>query len=117
MRSVGLPEKFPLPAFFISSLSKAGLFLSFARFENITSEGYYKIIINTLKYLLSEYKAKLFAYVIMPSHIHLVLYVPEGESIIDLMRDFKKYTSIEIRKLAQKEKKNNLLGSGLRSGG
>jgi len=73
------------------------------------NDSYNKIIIDSLKYLLIEHKAKLFAYVIMPSHLHLLLYIPINESIIDFMRDFKKFTSIEIRKLAQKENRYDLL--------
>jgi REP element-mobilizing transposase RayT len=74
-------------------------------FDNIFSLGreYNLIVINALKYLLIEHKASLFSYVIMPNHLHLVLYVPKGESIEDFMRDFKKYTSVEIRKLAERE--------------
>jgi putative transposase len=67
------------------------------------------ILINSLKFLLKEHRSKLFAYVIMPSHLHMILYTPEGESLIDYMRDFKKYTSVEIRKLAEKEKRIDLL--------
>ena len=70
---------------------------------------YNKIIINSLKHLLKEHKAKLFAYVIMSSHLHFIVYLPENESIIDFMRDFKKFTSSEIRKLAEKEKRKNLI--------
>ena len=67
------------------------------------SREYNLIIINSLKYLIDNNKVRLFAYVIMPDHLHLVMYVPAGESIIDFMRDFKKFTSVEIRKLAERE--------------
>jgi putative transposase len=70
---------------------------------------YNMIIINSLKYLLYEHKAKLFAYVIMPSHLHIILYIPVKESIIDFMRDFKKFTSVEIRKLSEKENRQYLI--------
>jgi putative transposase len=66
---------------------------------------YYLILIESLKFVLSKYQATLFAYVIMPSHIHLVIAMPEKKSISDLLRDFKKYTSTRIRKQLEKNSK------------
>lgn len=34
----------------------------------------------------------------MPNHIHLIVYFPDGSKRADFMRDFKKYTSTQIRK-------------------
>lgn len=70
--------------------------------DNIFSIGdsYNKILISSLKYLLSEHQSELIAFVIMPSHIHLIL-MKAGESISNFMRDFKKYTSTKIRKLLE----------------
>jgi len=70
---------------------------------------YNMIIINSLKHLINEHKAKLFSYVIMPSHVHVILFLPKGESIIDFMRDFKKFTSVEITKLTKLENQHYLL--------
>jgi putative transposase len=69
-------------------------------FEKIfqLSNRYYDILVESLKYQLNEHKSSLFAYVLMPNHIHLILHIPLGESITDFMRDFKRHTSIEIRK-------------------
>ena len=80
-------------------------------FENVFSirREYSLIIIDSLQYLFNEHKSKLFAYVIMPSHVHMILYLPEGQSLVDYMRDFKKYTSVEIRKLAERENRTDLL--------
>jgi len=75
----------------------------------LLGRNYNLVVINSIKYLLEEHKSDLFAYIIMPSHLHMVLYIPEGESVIDFMRDFKRYTSIEIRKLIQKEKRTHLI--------
>ena len=60
-------------------------------------EQYYRILLDSLKFMLREHRACLIAYVLMPSHIHLLLYLPPGEHISDFMRDFKKYTSVRIR--------------------
>jgi putative transposase len=70
---------------------------------------YSLILIDSLNYLLNEHKSKLFAYVVMPSHVHMILYLPEGQRLVDYMRDFKKYTSVEIRKLAERENRTALL--------
>jgi len=75
----------------------------------LLGRNYNLVVIDSLKYLLKEHKSDLFAYVIMPSHLHFVIYIPEGESIINFMRDFKRHTSIEIRNLIQKEKKIHLI--------
>jgi REP element-mobilizing transposase RayT len=80
-------------------------------FDNIFIPGrnYNLILTDSLNHQLIEHKSQLFAYVIMPSHLHLVLYMPKGQSIIDFMRDFKRHTSLEIRKLAEKERRYYLL--------
>lgn len=72
---------------------------TFVDFARILSFGkmYSEILRDSLKYVLTKYSVKLFGYVFMPSHIHLVIYIPEGQSISSLMRDFKKYTSTRIR--------------------
>jgi REP element-mobilizing transposase RayT len=61
------------------------------------NETYPLILLNSLKHQLKEHGATLFAYVIMPNHIHLVIYLPKNESVSDFMRDFKKYTSTKVR--------------------
>jgi len=73
------------------------------------SREYNFIIIDSLNYLIDKNKIRLFAYVIMPDHLHLVMYIPAGESVIDFMRDFKKFTSVEIRKLAERENRISML--------
>jgi putative transposase len=83
------------------------------RYEPIFGFGrqYYLILIKSLKFVLSKYQAALFAYVLMPSHIHLVIAMPEKKSISDLMRDFKKYTSTRIRQQLEKEGKSDTIVS------
>ncbi|MBL8016614.1 MAG: transposase [Ignavibacteria bacterium] len=75
-------------------------------FDKIFALGnaYNNIAIDSIKYLLVEHSAFLTAYVIMPHHIHMMLYVPENESLIAFMRDFKKYTSTQIRKQLEADK-------------
>ena len=70
---------------------------------------YYLILIESLKFVLSKYQAALFAYVLMPSHIHLVIATQEKKNISDLLRDFKKYTSTKIRQQLQKDGKSDTI--------
>jgi REP element-mobilizing transposase RayT len=78
-----------------------------ANFAHVFSCGstYYNILIESLEFVLNEHQAVLFAYVLMPNHVHLVLRLPEGQSISDLMRDFKKYTSTKIRQELEKNRR------------
>lgn len=74
-----------------------------------TGDQYNGILVGSLKYLLDEHSAALIAYVLMPSHVHLIIALPEGESISDLMRDFKKYTSTKIRQQLERDGHAGLL--------
>jgi REP element-mobilizing transposase RayT len=53
-------------------------------------------IINSLKYCQTNKGLELFAYCIMPSHIHLICSANDGKMLSDIMRDFKKHTSKEL---------------------
>jgi len=69
----------------------------------------YEILVASLDFVLKEHRALLRAYAFMPSHVHLVVEMPEGESISDLMRDFKKFTSTKVRQQLQREKRSEYL--------
>ena len=57
--------------------------VNFQKFFALDEECY-KILLGSLKFVLNEHRAKLLAFVFMPSHIHLVVSMPEGEAISDL---------------------------------
>jgi REP element-mobilizing transposase RayT len=82
--------------------------VDFARLFSCGSQ-YYDILVSSLDYVLKEHQALLRAYVFMPSHVHLVLEMPQGQGISDLMRDFKKFTSTKVRQQLQREEKSDLL--------
>ena len=73
------------------------------------NDNYALILLDSLKHQIKEHRATLLAYVIMPNHLHLVIYIPKGESISDFMRDFKKYTSTKIRQQLERDKYNKLV--------
>ena len=54
------------------------------------------VIIDALKYCQEYKNLRIFAYVLMHSHLHLVCSTKNHESISDIMRDFKKFTSKKI---------------------
>ena len=57
-------------------------------------------ILMSLKYCQQRKGLKIYAWCIMPSHLHLVVSVEQGEnSLSDVMRDFKKFTSKKIVEL------------------
>ena len=65
-----------------------------------------EIIIQSLKHLQKEENLKLFAYVILENHLHLVV---QSDDIQKSMRHFKSFTAKEILKLLQKENVETLL--------
>ncbi|MBN8557304.1 MAG: transposase, partial [Burkholderiales bacterium] len=56
-----------------------------------------QIILNSLKFLHEENRATIFAFVIMPNHIHLILRIEDGHKKHEIQRDFLKYTSQQIK--------------------
>ncbi|MCV9387761.1 REP-associated tyrosine transposase [Reichenbachiella ulvae] len=61
---------------------------------------YKEVIISSLKYCQANKHLQVHAYCIMTSHIHLMLSVSEGE-LSDVIRDFKSFTSRQIKELLQ----------------
>ena len=71
-----------------------------------TRMDYCDIVINNLKYCQQYKEMELYAYVIMPSHIHLIARHKEGK-LNEIIRDFKSVTAKEIIK--------EILNSGIES--
>lgn len=55
------------------------------------------LLLDSMKYLCKEHNSEIIAFVYMPSHIHFIITMNDGESISDYLRDFKKYTSKQIK--------------------
>jgi putative transposase len=62
------------------------------------------VIENTLQFLSNKYNTKILAYVIMPNHIHLILYFNKNNNLSAFMRDFKKFTSMKIKQILMTDK-------------
>ena len=71
-----------------------------------TRKSYFDILINSLNYCRQHKGLKVFAYVILDNHLHLVI---SGENLSNTIKDFKRHTAREIIKLAQDEEKTWLL--------
>lgn len=52
-----------------------------------------------IEFYRNREKANIFAYVIMPNHIHMIINIPEGGSISNFMRDFKHMTAREYNQM------------------
>jgi len=58
-----------------------------------------EIVVKSLKYCIENKGLMLFAYVIMPSHIHLIISAKQSsDGLSSIIRDMKKHTSKEILK-------------------
>jgi putative transposase len=71
-----------------------------------TRKSYFDILINSLIFCRRNKGLKLFAYVILDNHFHLVV---SGDSFSNTIKDFKRHTAREIISLAQIEGKSWLL--------
>ncbi|MGB5106878.1 MAG: transposase [Candidatus Zixiibacteriota bacterium] len=57
--------------------------------------GFPERLCESLEFCLAKYDAVLAAYVLMPSHVHLILAI-DGNQLGNFMRDFKKYTGRRV---------------------
>ena len=74
-----------------------------------TRESIIRIILDSLHFLLTSGRIKLFVFVIMPNHIHLMGKFSQEYALSDMMRDFKRYTARQIiRQFKAKEESPKL---------
>jgi len=71
-----------------------------------TRKEYRDIIIESFDYIRRNKGLKLYAYVIMSNHIHVIMQSESGE-LSALVRDFKKYTSKQILKAILNDEKES----------
>ena len=71
-----------------------------------TRKPYIEVLINSLNFCRHYKGLKIFAYVIMDNHIHLVV---ADERLSESIKEFKTYTAREIVRLAAEENKSWLL--------
>ncbi len=63
----------------------------------LIADKYKDIIINSMRFLVKDNRVNIYAFVIMPNHLHLLWKVRENRKQVDIQRDFLKYTSQKIK--------------------
>jgi REP element-mobilizing transposase RayT len=74
-------------------------FITFAVVEWIdvfTRQQYRDVLVDSLNYCIKEKGLRLHAWVIMSNHVHFIVSAKEGKQLSDILRDFKKFTSVKI---------------------
>ena len=66
----------------------------------------YELITSNLSFYCKKYFAEILGYVIMPNHIHFIIYFTKSNYLSDYMRDFKKFTSVKIRQALENKNLN-----------
>ena len=66
-------------------------------------------VLDSLNFYRFKHRVKLLGYVIMPDHLHLLIWPYGASSISDFMRDFKKFTASRIVRQAEVENRQDLL--------
>ncbi len=74
----------------------------FNRYHLLTETIYKDIVCNSIAFVNNKYKTAVLGYVIMPNHLHLILYFQEKNWLSDWMRDMKKFTSTKIRQAIER---------------
>ena len=69
----------------------------------------FRILIQSLQFVGNKFDADYLGYVLMPNHLHFIVYFRRENQLSALMRDFKKFTSGEIRRLVEKDDRLDLL--------
>jgi len=69
---------------------------------------YVNIILNSLAWMQQKKRIQLFAFVIMPSHLHTIL-KPESDSIGQIVQQFGSFTAHEILKKLRADNQKELL--------
>ena len=59
---------------------------------------YKDIIIGSMKFIVQDKRVKIFSFVIMENHLHLIWQMMPGNNLEAVQRDFLKYTAQRIKK-------------------
>ncbi len=68
-----------------------------------------RIILDSLHHIRTTRGVKLFVFVIMPNHIHIIAQFTDEYPLADMIRDFKKFTARRIYRQFQVEKNTKVL--------
>lgn len=71
-----------------------------------TRKPYFEVLIDSLQFCRQHKGLKIYAYVILDNHLHLVV---GGDRLTDILRDFKSYTAKRVIALLEEERKTWVL--------
>ncbi len=74
-----------------------------------TKEKYFKALQKSLQYCIDNKGLVLYEYVFMTNHIHLIIGAGGIIGLDDIVRDFKRFTTKEIKKLLYKDNRKYIL--------
>ncbi len=63
----------------------------------LKQDKYKDIIIDSLRFLVQQNRVKVYSFVIIPNHIHLIWQIQPGLKRENVQRDFLKYTAQKIK--------------------
>ena len=61
------------------------------------------VVVDSLRYLVREQKALIYAFVIMPNHIHLVWHIPQDYTLADVKAALLSFTAHQFKKILKTE--------------
>ena len=74
-----------------------------------TKPEYFNVIIDSFKFCQKNKGLKIFEFVILTNHLHLIAKAAEGKKLSQIISDFKKHTTREILKLLAKDNRHYIL--------
>ncbi|OIO18786.1 MAG: hypothetical protein AUJ37_04765 [Candidatus Magasanikbacteria bacterium CG1_02_41_34] len=74
-----------------------------------TKPEYFKVITDSLMFCRKNKGLRVYEYVIMTNHIHMIVGTPEANNLSQVLSDFKKYTTRELWKLLEKDNRSYIL--------
>jgi putative transposase len=77
--------------------------MTYNRLRIFTQPSFIILLFDSLNYYRYQYSCKIIGYVVMPDHIHLLIWPREEKAVTDFMRDFKRFTSGRITRQAKVE--------------
>ncbi len=76
------------------------------RVDVFTRQAYINILLDSLRFCQREKGLKIYAWVVMTNHVHLII-SSEGEELSNIIRDFKKFTASRIVKAIEANEKES----------
>jgi len=74
-----------------------------------TKPEYFKTITDSLTYCRKNKGLKVYEYVIMSNHMHIIIGTPDDDNLVQVLSDFKKHTKREIWKLLEKDNRHYIV--------